>query len=302
VWNEGSRAWAAAPIPVAESTLGRTVRLQPAGRNEGTIAVTASATASAPQAAGIVNARCMIEDIFSEDGRTGPVPGPEVTVVMPVFNEQATVERAIASVFEARVAEDFELIVVDDGSVDGTVDILREGSWPDGVRILYHERNRGKGAALRTALEEARGLYTTVMDADLEYDPTDIPALLEHLRNGDAVAVFGTRGFQSQSAYSFWYVIGNRSVTFAANLIYNSWISDMMTGQKAIRTELFRSLKLRERGFAIEAEITARLLRKGIRIYEVPIVYRARSREEGKKLTPVDGLRVLRTLARCRIL
>jgi glycosyltransferase involved in cell wall biosynthesis len=220
---------------------------------------------------------------------------------MPVFNERATVERAIAAVLDAKVADDFELVIVDDGSSDGTADILRNGTWPEQVRILYHERNRGKGAALRTALAEVRGLYTTIMDADLEYDPADISSLLTHLRNGDSVAVFGTRGFQSHSAYSFWYVVGNRSVTFAANLIYNSWISDMMTGQKAIRTELFRSLKLKERGFAIEAEITARLLRQGVRVYEVPIVYRARSREEGKKLTTVDGLRVLRTLLRCRM-
>jgi hypothetical protein len=139
------------------------------------------------------------------------------------------------------------------------------------------------------------------MDADLEYDPRDIPALLEPLRDGITSAVFGTRGFQSHSAYSFWYVVGNRAVTFALNLVYNSWISDMMTGHKAIETELFRSLDLRERGFAIEAEITARLIKRGIRVYEVPIVYRARSREEGKKLTALDGVRVLRTLLRCRI-
>jgi glycosyltransferase involved in cell wall biosynthesis len=221
---------------------------------------------------------------------------------MPVFNERATVEQAIASVVDAAVAESFELLIVDDGSKDGTADILRNGQWPEQVRVLYHERNRGKGAALRTAIAEARGSYTTIMDADLEYDPADIPSLLEPLRSGDSDAVFGTRGFQSHSAYSFWYVVGNHAVTFAANLIYNCWISDMMTGQKAIRTELFRSLKLRERGFAIEAEITARLLRRGVRIYEVPIVYRARSREEGKKLTALDGVRVVRTLLRCRIL
>jgi glycosyltransferase involved in cell wall biosynthesis len=228
-------------------------------------------------------------------------PDLEVSIVMPVFNERATVERAIAAVVGAAVSDSFELIVVDDGSRDGTVDILRNGDWPEQVRVLYLDRNRGKGAALRAAIAEARGTYTTIMDADLEYDPADIPSLLEPLRSGDAEAVFGTRGFQSHSAYSFWYVIGNRTVTFAANLIYNSWISDMMTGQKAIRTELFRSLSLRERGFAIEAEITARLLGRGVRIYEVPIVYRARSREEGKKLTALDGLRVLRTLLRCRV-
>ena len=160
----------------------------------------------------------------------------------------------------------------------------------------------GKGAALRTALAEARGRFATVLDADLEYSPTDLPALLEPLRSGGAEAVFGTRGFQAHSAYSFWYVIGNRAVTFVANLLYNSWVSDIMTGHKAMRTELFRSLALRERGFAIEPEITARLLRRGIRIYEVPVIYRARTREEGKKLTTLDGVKVLVTLLRCRVL
>jgi glycosyltransferase involved in cell wall biosynthesis len=224
---------------------------------------------------------------------------PELTVVMPVFNERATVERAVAEVLDAGLG-DFELLVVDDGSTDGTRELLRGREWPEHVRLLRHDRNRGKGAAIRTGLAEARGGYTTIMDADLEYDPTDIPALLAPLRAGDAEAVFGTRGFQSHSAYSFWYVVGNHGVTFVANLVYNSWISDLMTGHKAMATELFRSLPLRERGFAIEAEITARLLNRGIRIYEVPIVYRARSREEGKKLTALDGLRVLRTLLRCR--
>jgi glycosyltransferase involved in cell wall biosynthesis len=231
----------------------------------------------------------------------GPAKGPEVTIVMPVFNEIDRVERAIDMLLEAKVADDLELLVVDDGSRDGTRELLRSRQWPAEVRIVYHDKNRGKGAAIRTALADARGRYTTIMDADLEYEPSDIPALLEPLRNGDAEAAFGTRGFQSHSAYSFWYVVGNRAVTFAANLIYNSWISDMMTGQKAIVTDLFRSLELKEHGFAIEAEITARLLRKGVRVYEVPIVYKARSREEGKKLTALDGVRVLRTLLRCRI-
>jgi glycosyltransferase involved in cell wall biosynthesis len=226
----------------------------------------------------------------------------EVTIVMPVFNEHLRVERAVEAVLAAQVSADFELLIVDDGSSDGTRELLSDREWPSQVRVLYHDRNRGKGAAIRTALEEARGTYTTIMDADLEYQASDISALLAPLRNGDAQAVFGTRGFQSHSAYSFWYVVGNRVVTFIANFIYNSWISDMMTGQKAIRTELFRSLKLRERGFGIEAEITARLLRRGVRIYEVPIGYTARTRDEGKKLTALDGLRVLRTLVRCRVL
>ncbi len=227
-------------------------------------------------------------------------PAVELSVLMPVFNERATIERAIRSVLDAGVADSFELIVIDDGSTDGTSELLREREWPEAVRVLFHEKNGGKGAALRTALAEARGTFAAVLDADLEYSPADIPALLEPLRNGEQ-AVFGARGFQSHSAYSFWYVMGNHLVTFVANLLYNSWLSDIMTGHKVMRTELFRSLKLRERGFAIEPEITARLLKRGIRIYEVPVVYRARSREEGKKLTALDGLRVVRTLLRCRI-
>jgi glycosyltransferase involved in cell wall biosynthesis len=226
----------------------------------------------------------------------------EVSVLMPVFNERQTIERAIEEVVETRIADSWELIVVDDGSTDGTGELMRSREWPANVRLLSHDGNRGKGAALRTALAAAEGRYATVMDADLEYSPNDLPALIDPLRRGDAVAVFGTRGFQAHSAYSFWYVIGNHAVTFAANLIYNSWVSDIMTGHKAMETALFRSLDLRERGFAIEPEITARLLKRGVRIYEVPVVYRARSREEGKKLTAVDGLRVLRTLIRCRVL
>lgn len=226
----------------------------------------------------------------------------EVTIVMPVFNELLRLERAVDALLAASISDRLELLIVDDGSTDGTREILRDTDWPAEVRVIYHDKNRGKGAAIRTALAEARGTYTTIMDADLEYEPTDIPTLLGPLRAGDAQAVFGTRGFQSHSAYSFWYVVGNRSVTFAANLLFNSWVSDMMTGQKAMSTELFRSLDLRAGGFAIEAEITARLLRRGVRIYEVPITYTARSREEGKKLTAFDGLRVIRTLLRCRVM
>ena len=226
---------------------------------------------------------------------------PIVTVVMPVFNELATLQRAVQKVLETRFDDSFEIVIVDDGSTDGSREVLRDTSWPENVRVLFHERNRGKGAALRTALAEARGRYTTVMDADLEYDPVDLPAMLEPLKSGRARAVYGTRGFTSHSAFSFWYVMGNRAVTFFANFLYNSWVSDIMTGQKAIETELFRALRLRERGFAIEPEITARLLRAGVRIWEVPIEYTARTRDQGKKLTSLDGLRVLRTLVRCRV-
>ena len=221
---------------------------------------------------------------------------------MPVYDELATVERAIGAVLESALPASYELLVVDDGSRDGTRELLRGATWPEQVRLLEHDRNQGKGSAIRTGLAAARGTYTTILDADLEYSPDDIPVLVEPLRRGEARAVYGTRAFRSHSAYSFWYVVGNKSVTLFANVVYNCWISDLMTGHKAIETELFRSLRLRERGFAVEAEITARLLGSGVRIYEVPVEYRARSREEGKKLTALDGLRVVRTLVRCRLL
>ena len=223
---------------------------------------------------------------------------------MPVYDEIATVEEAIEAVLATDLGDrTLELVVVDDGSTDGTRELLEARTWEPGrTRLLLHDRNQGKGAAVRTALAAAEGEYAAIFDADLEYSTHELPTMLEALEEGRADAVFGVRGFEAHSAFSFWYVIGNKAVTFAANLLYNSWISDMMTCHKMMRTELFRQLPLRERGFGIEPEITAHLLRRGIRIYEVPATYRARSREAGKKLTALDGLRVLGTLVRCRVL
>ena len=227
---------------------------------------------------------------------------PSLSILMPVYNERATVEAAIADALGANLPVDSrELIIVDDGSTDGTRALLEQRDWPKNVHVVHHEENRGKGAALQTALDYATGDFSAILDADLEYEAAGIADLLEPLVDGRAKVVFGSRAFTSQSAYSFWYVVGNKGVTFATNLVYNSWISDVMTCHKAMSTELFRSLRLRERGFAIEPEIAARVLRSGERILEVPVSYHARSREEGKKLTALDGLRVLRTLLRCRV-
>ena len=170
------------------------------------------------------------------------------------------------------------------------------------MKVVYHERNLGKGAAVRTALQHATEEFAAILDADLEYRAADLAHVLEPLVSGEAHVVFGTRAWTSQSSFSFWYVMGNKAVTMATNVLYNCWISDVMTCHKAMRTELFRSLPLRERGFAIEPEIAARVLRAGERIHEVPISYKARGREAGKKLTAFDGLRVLRTLVRCRVM
>ena len=225
-----------------------------------------------------------------------------VSFLVPVFNERARVEEALEEILSAELPVDSrELIVVDDGSTDGTQELLRASSWPSNVRVVFHDSNRGKGSALRTALRHATGDYAAVMDADLEYATSEYATLLGPLVDGRADAVFGVRGFASHASYNFWYVMGNKCVTLAANVIYNAWLADIMTCQKVMSTELFRSLPLSEPGFAIEAEITARLLRRNAHIYEMPISYNSRSREEGKKLNGLDALRVLRTLLRCRL-
>ncbi len=225
-----------------------------------------------------------------------------LTIIIPVFNEKATVLAAIDDALGAELpVAARQVVLVDDGSTDGTRDILREARFPENVEVHFHQRNSGKGAAVRTGLAHASGRFTAILDADLEYRAADLAVLLEPLLAGDTNVVFGTRMWSSHAAYSFWYVMGNKGVTFATNVLYNCWISDVMTCHKVLSTDLFRSLKLRERGFAIEPEIAARVLRAGERVHEIPISYRARSRSEGKKLTAADGVRVLRTLLRCRV-
>ena len=225
-----------------------------------------------------------------------------LSILMPVFDERSTVEAAIDDALTAELpVHTRELVIVDDGSTDGTREILATGDWPENVKIVYHEHNLGKGAAVRTALQHASEDFAAILDADLEYRAADLGHVVEPLVSGDARVVFGTRAWTSQSSFSFWYVMGNKAVTMATNVLYNCWISDVMTCHKAMRTELFRSLPLRERGFAIEPEIAARVLLADERIHEVQISYTARTREAGKKLTTIDGLRVLRTLVRCRI-
>jgi glycosyltransferase involved in cell wall biosynthesis len=236
------------------------------------------------------------------DRGTVPRVATTLSIIMPVYNERTTLARAVEDALTAELPVDArQLVIVDDGSTDGTREILRDTAWPESVTVVEHDRNRGKGAAIRTGLTHATGDFAAILDADLEYRAADLAPLLEPLLAGEARVVYGTRSWSSHSAFSFWYVMGNKAVTQATNVLYNCWISDVMTCHKVMSTELFRSLKLRERGFAIEPEITARVLLSGERIYEVPITYKARSREEGKKLTAVDGLRVLRTLVRCRL-
>jgi dolichol-phosphate hexosyltransferase len=223
-----------------------------------------------------------------------------LSILMPVYNERERVERAIAEVLETELPSEFELIVVDDGSTDGTREILRGGDWDGRVRLFEHPENRGKGAAVKTALEHANGEYSAIFDADLEYDPSDLRLLMPPLLDGRSNACFGVRAFDGYTSHSFIFVLGNKGVTLACNVLFNVYLHDIMTMHKMIRTDLFRSLALRSQGFAIEPEIAARLVQRGERIFEVPVHYRARSTDEGKKLTALDGFRVIATLLRCR--
>jgi glycosyltransferase involved in cell wall biosynthesis len=224
-----------------------------------------------------------------------------LSVLMPVFNEAATVRRAIEDVLAADIGVGIELIVVDDGSSDGTRQILERTDWPGNVRLIFHHCNQGKGAAVRTALPVAGGEFTAIFDADLEYDPDDLGSLIPPLVEGQTNAVFGVRAFDGYTSHSFLYVLGNKGVTLAANILFNVYLRDLMTCHKVIRTDVFKSLALQSSGFEIEPEIAARLLQRGERIFELPVHYKARSSAEGKKLTAVDGLRVLATLLRCRL-
>jgi dolichol-phosphate hexosyltransferase len=223
-----------------------------------------------------------------------------LSILMPVYNERERVERAIAEVLETELPSEFELIVVDDGSTDGTREILRGGDWDGRVRLLEHPENRGKGAAVQTALAQAQGDYAAIFDADLEYDPADLGLLMPPLLDGRANACFGVRAFDGYTSHSFLFVLGNKGVTLACNILFNVYLHDIMTCHKMIRTDIFRELPLSSAGFSIEPEITARLVQQGERIFEVPVHYRARATDEGKKLTAVDGFRVLATLLRCR--
>jgi glycosyltransferase involved in cell wall biosynthesis len=231
------------------------------------------------------------------------MPELQLSILIPVYNEQATVKSAVDHVLGTKYPVDqVELVIVDDGSTDRTPEILRELADADSrINLITHERNSGKGEAVKTAIRNANGTYAAIMDADLEYEPSDIGKLLEPVLAGEADVVFGSRGFESHSAFSFWYVMGNKGVTLVANLLFNCFLSDIMTCHKLMPTAIWRELDLHRTGFDIEPEITGKVLAHGHRIYEVPVRYRARGRAEGKKLTAVDGLRVIRTLAECRL-
>ncbi|MEQ4300393.1 glycosyltransferase family 2 protein [Plantactinospora sp. B6F1] len=223
----------------------------------------------------------------------------KLSILMPVYNEEERIADALKQALAVDYPCEIELVVVNDGSRDATAEIL-ERADDTRLRVITHPRNAGKGAAIKTAVDSAEGEYMVILDADLEYDPQDIPKLLAPVLDGRATVVYGNRTFGSHSAYSFWYVMGNKAVTTAANVLFNSYIGDLETCFKLMPVALYRSLDVRSRGFGMEAEVTGKLLRRRIRPYEVPISYRARGRDEGKKITWKDGVEALLILGRER--
>ncbi|MDQ6710085.1 MAG: glycosyltransferase family 2 protein [Candidatus Dormibacteraeota bacterium] len=229
-------------------------------------------------------------------------PGPierSLGVIVPAYNEERTLERIVRRVLLQDCVQ--QVVVVDDCSTDRTFEIANQLAGDERVTVLRHQTNRGKGAALRSGLDAITAPLVVIQDADLEYDPVDYPKLIGPILEGRADVVYGVRGFAGQTAYSYWFVQGNRLVTLATNVLFNCYIQDMETGFKAMRTDLMRRLGLSGNRFDIEPEITGRILRLGYRIHEVPIDYYARTREEGKKLTWKDGVRALVTLGRIRL-
>ncbi|HEU4866164.1 MAG TPA: glycosyltransferase family 2 protein [Actinomycetota bacterium] len=231
-----------------------------------------------------------------------PEETPEsLTVLIPVLNEVATLRTALERLLKTDLGLRLDVVVIDDGSTDGSVTSIEDLVQKGEVRVVLHDRNRGKGAALRTGIEAARGDLLTVLDADLEYDPADYRAMIQAIVEDGAEVVYGKRSFGTHSAYSFWYVIGNKAVSFWASFLFNAWLSDLETCLKMSRLDVWRSLELKQNGFGIEAEATGRFLLSGRRIQEVPIRYKARNREEGKKLQWTDGVEAVLILLKIRV-
>ncbi len=219
---------------------------------------------------------------------------PQLTVVIPVFNEARTIETIVDAVLNSGI-DDLEIVAVDDGSSDGTRDVLRDKLEPRGVRVLYHEQNQGKGAALRTGFAAATGDVVIVQDADLEYDPADYGRLLRPILTGKADVVFGSRfaGGDSHRVLYFWHSLGNRFLTLLSNLFTNLNLTDMEVCYKVFRRDVLQQIEIEEDRFGFEPEITAKVAKLGCRIHEVGISYAGRTYDEGKKIGWQDGLRAI---------
>ncbi len=224
-----------------------------------------------------------------------------LSVVMPVYNERETVLAIIGKVLRLKIV--CELVVVDDGSTDGTAELLRSAAFDGRVRLFFHDRNRGKGAALRAAFQHVTGDVVVIQDADLEYDPAEFNEMIRPIRDGLADVVFGSRlsGGKPQRVYMFWHRVGNGFLTFLTNLLYNTTLTDMETCYKMFRSEVIRQIRIRSDDFSVEPEITAKIFKnRRLRVYEMPISYYGRTYEEGKKISWKHGIGAVAALIRYR--
>ena len=228
----------------------------------------------------------------------GVIKDPLLSVVMPAFNERETIEEIIRRVLAVPIRT--QLIVVDDCSTDGTRDILARLQPELGFTLLLQPRNRGKGAALRRGFEVVEGDLVVIQDADLEYSPEEFPSLIELICEGRADVVYGSRFLGRHRVFLFTHYAGNLLLTFLTNVLYNTKHTDMETCYKVMRTEVLRSMELHANGFGIEPELTAKIFKRGYRVYEVPITYDGRGYDEGKKIGWRDGVVALWVLVRYR--
>ncbi|HET9369966.1 MAG TPA: glycosyltransferase family 2 protein [Vicinamibacterales bacterium] len=228
----------------------------------------------------------------------GALTDPLLSVVMPVYNEKDTIAEIIPRVLAVPVRK--ELIVVDDGSRDGTRDMLPELQKQYGFKLILQPQNGGKGAALRRGFQDVTGDLVVIQDADLEYSPEEYPELIALICQGRADVVYGSRFLGRHRVFLFTHYAGNRLLTLITNVLYNTMLTDMETCYKVMRTEVLRSFQLESNGFGIEPELTAKIFKRGYRVYEVPITYDGRGYEEGKKITWRDGVVALWVLLKYR--
>jgi glycosyltransferase involved in cell wall biosynthesis len=229
----------------------------------------------------------------------GQLADPLLSVVMPCYNERDTIEEIIRRVLTVPIRT--ELIVVDDGSTDGTREILAKLAEQHRFRVILQPRNGGKGAALRRGFQEVKGDLVVIQDADLEYSPEEFPQLIELICEGRADVVYGSRFLGRHRVFLFTHYAGNRFLTFVTNVLYNTMLTDMETCYKVMRTDVLKSMTLESNGFGIEPELTAKIFKRNYRVYEVPITYDGRGYEEGKKITWRDGFVALWVLLKYRL-